>query len=377
MARTKVRVYVGTRKGGYMAESDASRRKWRVGPVFDGGRDVFHVRADPRHPGEVYSAANDWMVGPILQRSSDWGKTWKEVTTPLMPVSSQREAKFEADAEEVRRPKHALTNLWHIEPGHEDQPDTLWAGADPHMLFKSEDRGKSWRAMSGINEHPTKKDWGPGAGGPCLHTILLDPTDPRRLYVGLSAAGTFASEDGGESFHPVNKGVETPFQPTKYPEVGQCVHHVVLDPADPKIAYRQDHGGMYVSHDRMEHWKRIGKFFDDDFGFAVASAAAQPGRAYFVPLEGHSRVTAQGGLQVFEWNDPKKKWRPLMSTQRFPGHFGVQREGINTDTLDSAGIYVGTTTGQLLVSPDAGKSWLKVPYQFPAIHSVSASVEGG
>ncbi len=370
MADKKVRVLLGTRKGAYIAESDTKRKTWKVGKVSNSGREVYHVTADPRHPGYLYAAVNDWMFGPMVHISKDWGKTWKEAATPLMPPSKERNPEFGTDSGEVQRPKHALTNLWHLEPGHASEPDTLFLGADPHMLFRSDDLGASWTPVPSINEHSTKKDWAPGAGGPCMHTILVDPTNAQRMYVGLSAAGTFRSDDGGKSWKAVNKGVETPFLPNKYPEVGQCVHHVVLDPAEPRTSYRQDHGGMYVSHDGMESWTRIGKFFDDDFGFAVAAARALPGRAFFIPLEGRSRVTTQGGLQVFEWNDPKKKWRALMSAKAIPGHFGVHREGMNTDTLDPAGIYVGTTTGQLILSPDAGKTWRQVPYQFPSIHSV-------
>jgi photosystem II stability/assembly factor-like uncharacterized protein len=374
MAEKKVRILLGTRKGAYIVESNTQRKSWKVGKVLNAGDEVYHVTADPRHPGHLYSAVNSWMFGPMINRSKDWGRTWQEVATPLMPVSKARNPSFDLVNGEIHRPKHALTNLWHIEPGHPEEPETLFAGADPHMLFRSDDLAKSWSPVTSINEHGTKKDWGPGAGGPCLHTIIVDPTNHRRMYVGLSAAGTFRSEDGGETWRAVNKGVETPFQPTKYPEVGQCVHHVVLDAADPETAYRQDHGGMYVSHDGMRSWDRIGKFFDDDFGFAVASARSLPGRAYFIPLEGRSRVTTQGGLQVFEWNDERKKWRALMSPKAFPGHFGVHREGMNTDPLDPAGIYVGTTTGQLIYSPDAGKTWRQVPYQFPGIHSVSVTV---
>ena len=373
MAEKKVRVLLGTRKGAYVAESDLKRKTWKVLPVSNAGREVYHVVADPRHPGHLYAAVNDWMFGPMVHRSEDGGKHWKEIGTPLMPSSKERNPQMNLDGGEVQRPKHAITNLWHVEPGHPDQPNTLFLGADPHMLFRSDDLGRSWEPVSSINEHPTKKDWAPGAGGPCLHTILIDPRDARRMYVGMSAAGTFRTDDGGATWRAANRGVETPFLPTRFPEVGQCVHHVVLDAEDPSTAYRQDHGGMYVSHDRMESWKRIGKFFDDDFGFAVASARTLPGRAFFIPLEGRSRVTSQGGLQVFEWNDQRKKWRALMSPKAFPGHYGVHREGMATDGLAPAGIYVGTTTGQLIVSADAGKSWRQVPFQFPGIHSVQVA----
>jgi len=371
----RIRVLVGTRKGTYIVESDARRRTWKVGPVAHAGNEIYHVVADPRHPGDLYAAVNNSFWGPAVQRSRDWGKTWKEIATPMTPNEKARKAQVkEANFGGV---KWAINNLWRVEPGHPSEPDTLYLGADPHLLFRSTDLGGSWEPISSLNDHPARKDWSPGAGGACLHTILIDPRDARRLYIGLSAVGTFRSEDAGTSWKPTNKGVMAPFLPNKYPETGQCVHHVVADAADPDTFYRQDHGGMYVSHDRMEKWVRIGKPLGDDFGFCVASPASAPGRAYFVRLDGEARVTGEGHFQVHEWNDKTRRWRKLLSPKAFPGHFGVQREGITTDNLDPAGIYVGTTTGQLFVSPDAGKSWRLVPYQFPGIHSVSVANPSG
>jgi hypothetical protein len=366
----RLRILVGTRKGTYVVEGDTRRKTWKVGPVSHEGEEIYHVVADPRHPGDLYAAVNNGFWGPTVQRSRNWGKTWKEIATPLAPAKKDRKPEMnESDpATPVKRP---INNLWHIEPGIASEPKTLYLGADPHLLFRSSDLGASWEPVDSLNNHPGRKDWAPGFGGPCLHTILLDPRDARRLYVGLSAVGTFRSDDGGQSWTPKNKGVEAPFLPNKYPETGQCVHHVVADSADPDTFYRQDHGGMYVSHDRMEKWVRIGKPLGEDFGFGVASPASTPGKAYFVRLDGKGRTTGLGYFQVQEWNDKTRTWRKLLAPKAFPGDFGVQREGIAADNLDPAGIYVGTTTGQLFVSPDGGKTWRLVPYQFPAIHSVS------
>ncbi|MGD0250690.1 MAG: hypothetical protein ABSB97_07405 [Thermoplasmata archaeon] len=373
----RMRILVGTRKGTYVIEGDTRRKNWKVGPVAHAGGEVYHVVADPRHPGDVYAAVNNPFWGPAVQRSRNWGKTWKEITTPLTPRGKDRKPGIneEDPTAPVKRP---LMNLWHIEPGLPSEPNTLFLGADPHLLFRSPDLGSTWEPFESINDNPAKKDWAPGAGGACLHTILLDSRDARRLYIGMSAVGTFRSEDGGKSWKPTNKGVLAPFLPDKHPETGQCVHKVVADAADPDTFYRQDHGGMYVSHDRMEKWVRIGKPLGDDFGFCVASPPSAPGKAYFVRLDGMARVTGEGHFQVQEWNDKTRTWRKLLRPKDFPGHFGVQREGIATDNRDPAGIYVGTTTGQLFVSPDAGKSWRLVPFQFPGIHSVSvANASGG
>ncbi len=368
---SKVRILLGTRKGTYIVEGDPSRKRWKVGPVAHEGSDVYHVVADPRRPGDLYAAVNSVFWGPMMQRSTNWGKEWSEVATPLTPRKKDRQPNFEVDPAKMA-PK-PITALWHIEPGLESQPDTIFLGADPHLLFRTDDRGKSWQPIDGINQHPDRASWSPGAGGPCLHTILLDRRAPDRLYVGMSAVGTFRSEDGGGHWRPVNKGVETPFLPEKYPETGQCVHHVAVDGANPDLFYRQDHGGMYVSRDRMDSWVRIGKKLGDDFGFGVASPMAEPGKAYFVRLGGMGRVTDEGHFQVHEWNEKTKKWRPLLSPKQFPGNYGVQREGIATDALRPAGIYVGTTTGQLFVSPNAGKTWTLLPFSFPGIHSVSVA----
>ncbi len=368
----KVRILIGTRKGTYVVEGDSRRRTWKVGPAAHVGSEVYHVVADPRHPGDVYAAVNSGFWGPMVERSRDWGRTWKEIATPLSPRQKDRKPMFDDDGNQNTE-KRAIANLWHIEPGLPRDPDTLFLGADPHLLFRSDDLGSSWTPFPALNEHPNRKNWSPGAGGACLHTILLDPRDPDRMYVGMSAVGTFRSEDGGATWTPTNKGVLTPFLPEKNPETGQCVHHVAIDAANPDVFYRQDHGGMYVSHDRMDRWTRIGKPLGDDFGFCVASPAAAPGRAYFVRLDGMARVTGEGHFQVHEWNDATRTWKKLLSPKAFPGHFGVHREGIATDNLSPPGIYVGTTTGQLFVSPDGGKRWQLVPYTFPGIHSVSVA----
>ncbi len=369
---SRIRILVGTRKGTYVVAGDSRRRRWTVGPVAHEGSEIYHVVADPRRPGDLYAAVNSDFWGPMVQRSANWGKTWKEIATPLTPGGKDRKPEFN-DSDPLSPVKRPLRNLWHIEPGPADEPETLYLGADPHLLFRTQDRGASWDPIDGINQHPKRGEWSPGAGGHCLHTILLDPRDARRMYIGMSAVGTFRTEDGGRSWTPRNKGVITPFLPEKYPETGQCVHHVAIDPADPDTFYRQDHAGMYVSHDRMDRWTRIGRPLGDDFGFCVASARAAPGRAFFVRLDGRARVTGEGHFQVHEWDDTRRRWRKLLRPDAFPGHFGVQREGIATDELDPPGIYVGTTTGQLFVSPNAGRTWQLVPFSFPGIHTVSVA----
>lgn len=368
----KVRILVGTRKGTYIVESDRKRKEWKVVSQAHKGSEVFHVVADPRHPGHIYAGVNSWMWGPTVERSTNWGKKWEEIGTPLSPKQKERPPTFDGNPD-TPAPVRPFKNIWHIEPGSPKEPDSLYLGADPHFLFRSSDLGKSWEAVESINNHPDHEKWSPGAGGPCLHTILIDPRDPQRLFIGMSAVGTFRSENGGKSWKPVNKGVECPFLPEgmRFPETGQCVHKVVAHASNPETFYRQDHGGMYVSHDGMDSWTRIGKPLGDDFGFCVASPRADPDKAYFVQLAGESRLTEQGYFQVHEWNDKTRKWRKTLGPKDFPGMYGVHREGMAADNLDPAGIYVGTTTGQLFLTADGGKKWKQVPYTFPGIHSVS------
>jgi hypothetical protein len=366
---SSVRVYLGTRKGSYVVKTDRKRRKFSVARPAHEGRDVFHVAPDPRRPGDVYAAVNSSWFGSMLFRSGNYGAKWTEVGTPMMTRSV---ASPPADAAEPPgKSRGPIVNLWHIEPGPESEPNRVYVGVDPAALYVSDDRGDSWEGVPGINEHATREKWNPGAGGMCLHNIILDPENPKRMYIGISAAGTFRSDDGGATFRPMNRGVVVSFLPEKNPEFGQCVHHVAMDGGDGQLFYRQDHDGIYVSHDRMESWTHVGKALKNDFGFVTATPRAQPGTAYFMPVPGSSRVTGTGGFQVYRWTERDRRFRPLVRPGQFPGQFGTHREGLAVDALDPAGIYVGTTTGQLFVSPDAGKSWSLVPYQFPGIHSVS------
>jgi hypothetical protein len=365
-----VRVYVGTRKGAYAIEGDAARRKWKVRGPYHPGSDVFHVAPDPRHPGTVYAAVNSPFFGPTLYRSTDEGKRWKEIAPPMMPLSKARPApNFEDPSKDVR----PIKNLWHVAPGPENEPQRLFLGVDPASLYRSDDSGRSWEGVEGLNAHRTRPKWNPGAGGMCLHTIILDPTRPRRMYVGISAAGMFRTDDGGERWSPMNKGVRVSFQPDKTPEVGQCVHKVVLDPAHPEIAYRQDHDGIHVSHDSMEMWRRVGKPLGSDFGFVVTAPKSMPGHAFFMPLDPYPRVSPDGNLQIWEWNDARKSWRATVPKGQFPGDMGIHREGIASDDRDPAGIYLGTTTGDLVISNDGARNWAAVPYRFPSIHSVTVT----
>ncbi|MGP8077306.1 MAG: hypothetical protein ACLQD8_02295 [Thermoplasmata archaeon] len=366
VAKRPVSVWIGTRKGGYVARSDTRRRKWSVFGPFQDGSDVFHIAPDPRHDGTVYLAANNGWWGPSLHRSRDSGRKWTEISVPGTPRTKDRKPPVEAPSAGF-----PIKNLWHVAPGPAHEPRSLLLGVDPASLWRSDDEGSSWEGVPGINEHPTRKEWNPGAGGMCLHTILLDPDRPRRMYVGISAAGTFRTDDGGEHWSPCNRGVTADFLPNRRPEVGQCVHKVALDGSDPTLLYRQDHCGIYISRDSADHWTRVGKGLEDDFGMVVATAPSHPGEAFFMPLASPARTALGGQFQVYRWGLSDRRWTPLVRQGAWPGAFGVHREGMATDALDPTGLYVGTTTGQLFYSPDTGRTWALIPYQFPGIHSVA------
>jgi hypothetical protein len=366
MAQRTVTVWVGTRKGVYTVESTTKRRKWTVRGPYHPGTDCYHVAADPRTPGMVYALLNSAWWGPRVVRSKNDGKTWREVAPPMMALSKDRE-----HGPDGAVPVGPIINLWHMTPGPSNEPKRIFLGVDPGSLYVSDDSGDSWSAMNGLNQHSTRPKWNPGAGGMCLHTIIVDESHPKRMYAGISAAGVFRSDDAGEHWTPMNQGVRIGFQPDHTPEVGQCVHKIVLDPVTTTTVYRQDHDGIHVSHDSGEHWTRVGRPLETDFGFAVTAPKTLPGEAFFVPLDPTSRTGPGGQLQVYRWSEKRRSFSPTMKGKPFPGDIGMHREGLDSDALDPAGLYLGTTSGNLFVSPDGAKSWLEVPYRFPAIHSVS------
>jgi hypothetical protein len=367
-AKQSVRVLVGTRKGAYVLDGDAGRKRWKVRGPFHAGGDVFQVIADPRAPGNVYAAVNSPWWGPMMYRSTDWGRKWSEVSVPQMPRKGDRKPPGPEGP-----PKYPVVNVWQIAPGVDSEPNSLLLGIDPASLWRTDDRGKTWEPFPGLNDHESKAKWGPGAGGLCLHTIIRDPQQPKRMYVGISAAGGFRSEDDGAHWKPINNGVFVSFLPEKAPEVGQCLHKLAMEPSDPATIYRQDHDGIYVTHDRGEKWTRIGRPLPYDFGFVVATASARPHEAYFAPVEPMSRLMQGNHLQVYRWNDRAKTWATMVPKGLFPGEFGTHRDALAADTLDPPGVYLGTTAGRVYWTPDGGKKWSEVPYQFPSIHSVTVA----
>jgi photosystem II stability/assembly factor-like uncharacterized protein len=352
-----VLLLAGTRKGLFLLRSDEGRRSWSLeGPMLPGW-EVFHAFLDPRN-GVVYAAVNSFVYGATVHRSNDFGQTWERSEGLGLPEESGLK----------------LEKAWHVEPGHESEPEKLWLGAAPGVLFRSEDGGVEWESVKGIQEHPTRQQWEPGAGGMCCHSIQLDPSDPRRLYVGISAAGVFRSEDGGDTWTPANKGTAADFLPDPYPEVGQCVHKVLLHPARPERLWQQNHCGVYRSDDRGESWERLdGNGLPSDFGFALALDPRDPDTAYVVPEEGaENRVTAGGRLGVYRTRDAGASWELRSAGLPDSAWVAVLREGMSYDRLDPAGVYLGTQSGSVYAS--VGDGWVEAASHLPPVLSVEAGV---
>jgi photosystem II stability/assembly factor-like uncharacterized protein len=344
-------ILVGTRKGLFVLRGDDDRREWKVEEPLLPGWDVFHAVT---HDGVVYAAANNFVYGATVQRSADFGRTWERSEGLGLPEESGL----------------TLEKAWHVEPGYDG---TLWLGAAPGALFRSEDSGESWEPVQGILEHPTRDRWNPGAGGMCTHSIQIDPRDPQTMYVGISAAGVFRSEDGGLSWTPANKGTAADFMPDDpFPEVGQCVHKLLVHPAQPERLWQQNHCGVYRSDDRGENWERLeGNGLPSGFGFPIALDPRDPDVALVVPEEGaENRVTSNGRLGVYKTTDAGQSWQ--LSSKGLPEQAwaAVLRECMSFDDLDPFGVYLGTQSGSVFVSPNEGEGWNEAASQLPPILSV-------
>lgn len=349
-----VLVLVGTRKGLFLLRGDATRTSWELeGPQLTGW-EVFHAIRDPR-AGTLYAAANNWVYGATVLRSDDLGRSWERSEQIGLPEESGLK----------------VEKAWHVAPG----PDALYLGAAPGVMFRSEDGGKTWEPNRGLLEHPTRERWQPGAGGMCCHSIQFDPSDPRRMYVGISAAGVFRTDDGGETWLPVNNEVAADFLPETYPEVGQCVHKVLLHPARPERLWQQNHCGVYRSDDRGETWERLdGNGLPSGFGFPIALDAEDPDTAFVVPEEGaENRVTAEGRLGVYRTRNAGATWELVSEGLPEPSWTGVLREA---SSFDSDSVYFGTQGGSVFAIGD-GSRWVEAAAYLPPVLSVEAAEWSG
>jgi len=365
---TQVRVLAGTRKGAFVLTSDGKRDKWSVsGPHF-GGWEIYHVKGSPADPSRLYASQNTGWFGQLIQRSDDGGATWQPVGNDFSYASDPGTHLW---YDGTPRPWE-FKRIWHLEPSLTDAV-TVYAGGEDAALYKSVDGATSWTELTGLRAHPTASTWPPGAGGLCLHTIILQ--EPR-IYTAISSVGTFRSDDGGETFRAVNRGLMSEGIPDPDAEVGHCVHHVEAHPSRPDTLFMQKHWDVMRSGDAGENWTEISGNLPTDFGFALGVHPHEAETIYVVPITSDSlHYPVDGQLRVWRSRTGGNEWEPL--TEGLPQrdcYVNVLRDAMTVDTLDSAGIYFGTTGGQVYASADSGDTWDAIVHDLPAVLSVEVQV---
>ena len=393
---SKVRVLVGTRKGAFILTADGKRQKWDVsGPHF-AGWEMYHLKGSPADPNRIYASQTSGWFGQIIQRSDDGGKTWHQPGTPpgepAAPAGPPKgdSNKFAYDASpETGKPltthqwydgtQHPweFKRVWHLEPSLTD-PNTVYAGVEDAAIFRSTDGGENWKELPGLRGHGTGPKWQPGAGGMCLHTIILDPSNPQRMWIAISAAGAFRTDDGGKTWKPINKGLRSQYIPDQDAEIGHCVHHVAMHPSRPGVLFMQKHWDVTRSDNAGDEWKEVSGNLPTDFGFAIDVHAHEPETIYVVPIKSDSEhFVHEGKLRVYRSRTGGNEWEAL--TKGLPQkdcYVNVLRDAMAVDSLDKCGIYFGTTGGQVYASADAGDSWNPIVRDLPAVLSVEVQTLG-
>jgi photosystem II stability/assembly factor-like uncharacterized protein len=364
---SKVRVLVGTRKGAFVLTADGKRADWTVSGPFFGGWEIYHVKGSPADPNRLWASQTSTWFGQQIQRSNDGGATWDTIGNKFVydgvPGTHQWYDGTPHPWEFAR--------VWHIEPSLED-PETIYAGVEDAALFKSTDGGTNWSELSGLRTHTTGSSWQPGAGGMCLHTVLIDPKNPKRMFVAISAAGAFRTTDGGTTWQPINKGLRSEQIPDRDAEVGHCVHRLAMHRTRPDVLYMQKHWDVMRSNDGGDVWHEVSGNLPTDFGFCIDVHAHEPETIYVVPIKSDSEhYPLEGKLRVYRSRSGGNEWEEL--TRGLPQsncYVNVLRDAMAVDSLDECGVYFGTTGGQLYVSPDAGDSWKAIAHDLPAVLSV-------
>jgi photosystem II stability/assembly factor-like uncharacterized protein len=368
-----VRVLVGTRKGAFVLSSDGKREKWDIsGPHF-AGWELFHVKGSPVDPNRLYASQCSGWFGQMIQRSDDGGKTWAPVGNKFVydgvPGTHQW---YDGTAHpwEFKR-------VWHLEPSLTD-PDTVYAGVEDAALFRSTDAGQNWEELSGLRKHGSGPKWQPGAGGMCLHSIILDPKNPERIFIAISAAGAFRTDDGGKTWQPINRGLKSEYIPDPEAEVGHCVHHITMHKSRPNVLFMQKHWDVMRTDNAGDLWTEVSGNLPTDFGFAIDVHAHEPETIYVVPIKSDSEhYPLDGKLQVYRSKTGGNEWEAL--TRGLPQsdcYVNVLRDAMAVDTLDSCGVYFGTTGGQVYASKDAGDNWTPIVRDLPAVLSVEVQTLG-
>ena len=368
---SRVRVLVGTHKGAFVLSSDGKRKNWEVsGPHF-GGLEIYHLKGSPVDPNRIYaSQVGDWF-GQVVHRSNDGGKTWEAVGNKFLydgATGTHQWYDGTAHPWEFKR-------VWHLEPSHID-PDTVYGGVEDAALFRTTDGGQTWSELSGLRTHESGPKWAPGAGGMGVHTILLDPSDPQRIFVAISAAGVFRSDDGGETWMPKTRGLTSNFMPDPTAEIGHCVHRIAMHPSRPKTLYMQKHWDVMRSDDSGDSWQEVSGDLPSDFGFVVDVHAHEPETVYVVPILSDSlHYPPDGKLRVYRSRSGGNEWEALArGLPQKDCYVNVLSDAMSVDTLDPCGVYFGTTGGQVYASADAGDSWAPIVHDLPAVLSVEAQI---
>jgi photosystem II stability/assembly factor-like uncharacterized protein len=303
----------------------------------------------------------------VLQRSNDGGKTWEQVSNKFTyepPVGTHLWYDGTPHPWEFKR-------VWHLEPSL-TEPDTVYAGIEDAALFRSTDGGKCWQELSGLRGHGSGPHWAPGAGGMCLHTIMIDPTNPDRMFIAISAAGAFRTTDGGKSWTPINKGLHSQYIPDPEAEVGHCVHRIAMHKSNPDVLYMQKHWDVMRSDNGGDSWHEVSGNLPTDFGFVIDVHAHEPETIYVVPIKSDSEhFPPDGKLRVYRSRTGGNNWEALTSgLPQENCYVNVLRDAMSSDSLDPGGIYFGTTGGQVYCSPDGGDTWRTIVHDLPAVVSV-------
>ncbi|HEY3412357.1 MAG TPA: exo-alpha-sialidase [Armatimonadota bacterium] len=377
-----VRVLVGTKKGAFILTSDEKRAKWDVsGPQFTGW-EIYHMKGSPADPDRIYASQTSGWFGQVIQRSSDGGKSWETPgggpsTTPDgMPMGESNKFVYEGTPgthmwyDGTQHPWE-FKRVWHLEPSLTD-PNTVYAGVEDAALFKSADGGASWQEVAGLRQHESGPRWQPGAGGMCLHTIIQDPGNPGRMFIAISAAGAFRTDDGGTTWKPINRGLRSEYIPDQDADVGHCVHRIAMHPSRPDVLFMQKHWDIMRSDNAGDSWYEVSGNLPSDFGFPIDVHAHEPDTIYVVPIKSDSEhFVPDGKLRVYRSRTGGNEWEAL--TNGLPQsdcYVNVLRDAMAVDSLDSCGIYFGTTGGQVYASANSGDTWAPIVRDLPAVLSV-------
>jgi photosystem II stability/assembly factor-like uncharacterized protein len=386
-----VRVLVGTKKGAFILTSDGKRQRWDINGPFFGGWELYHLKGSLADPNRIYASQCSGWFGQIIQRSDDGGKTWHQPGTPPGEPTTTPEGMPKAESNKFVYDTSPTTGkpltthqwydgtqhpwefkrVWHLEPSLTD-PDVVYAGVEDAAMFRSTDGGKNWHELAGLRGHGTGPQWSPGAGGMGLHTIVIDPTNHNRIFIAISAAGAFRTDDAGKTWKPINNGLRSQYIPNPTAEVGHCVHRIAMNGSRPNVLFMQKHWDVMRTDDAGETWREVSGNLPTDFGFPIEVHAHEPDTVYVIPIKSDGEhYVPDAKLRVYRSRAGGNEWEPL--TKGLPQsdcYVNVLRDATAVDRLDKCGVYFGTTGGQVYASADAGDSWNAIVRDLPAVLSV-------